>query len=85
MRYRALEGFRTRQGSSRGGDSRSSDLPHRLHELVNGIRGDPSSEENAVSGYLTQPELYKLGALITLAFLAVYLLIRSPWVYFVTR
>jgi divalent anion:Na+ symporter, DASS family len=37
------------------------------------------------SGYLTQRELYKLGALITLAFLAVYLLIGSPWVYFVMR
>ena len=33
----------------------------------------------AASGYLTQPELYKLGALVTLAFLAVYLLIGSPW------
>jgi DASS family divalent anion:Na+ symporter len=39
----------------------------------------------AASGYLTQPELYKLGAIITLAFLAVYLLIGSPWVYFVMR
>ena len=39
----------------------------------------------AASGYLTQGELYKLGALITLAFLAVYLLIGSPWVYFVMR
>jgi DASS family divalent anion:Na+ symporter len=37
------------------------------------------------SGYLTQRELYKLGALITLAFLAIYLLIGSPWVYFVIR
>jgi divalent anion:Na+ symporter, DASS family len=37
----------------------------------------------AASGYLTQRELYKLGFLITLAFLAVYLLIGSPWVYFV--
>ena len=37
----------------------------------------------AASGYLTQRELYKLGALITLAFLAIYLLIGSPWVYFV--
>jgi len=35
------------------------------------------------SGYLTQGELYKLGLLITLAFLAVYLLVGSPWVYFV--
>jgi len=37
------------------------------------------------SGYLKQGELYKLGLLTTLAFLAVYLLIGSPWVYFVTR
>ena len=35
------------------------------------------------SGYLTQGELYKLGLFTTLAFLAVYLLIGSPWVYFV--
>jgi len=39
----------------------------------------------AASGYLTQRELYKLGGLITFAFLAVYLLIGSPWVYFVMR
>jgi DASS family divalent anion:Na+ symporter len=39
----------------------------------------------AASGYLTQRELYKLGLIITLAFLAVYLLIGSPWVYFVMR
>ena len=39
----------------------------------------------AASGYLTQRELYTLGGLITLAFLAVYLLIGSPWVYFVMR
>lgn len=37
----------------------------------------------AASGYLTQTELYKLGLLITLAFLAIYLLIGSPWVYFI--
>jgi len=35
------------------------------------------------SGYLTQGELYKLGLITTLAFLVVYLLIGSPWVYFV--
>jgi len=39
----------------------------------------------AASGYLTQRELYKLGFFTTLAFLAVFLLIGSPWVYFVTR
>jgi DASS family divalent anion:Na+ symporter len=37
----------------------------------------------AASGYLTQPELYRLGFFVTLAFLAVFLLIGSPWVYFV--
>src|SRR6188768_2763090 len=37
----------------------------------------------AASGYLTQRELYKMGLIITLAFLAIYLLIGSPWVYFV--
>jgi divalent anion:Na+ symporter, DASS family len=39
----------------------------------------------AASGYLKQTELYKLGFLTTIAFLAVYLLIGSPWVYFVMR
>ena len=39
----------------------------------------------AASGYLTQRELYKLGGLITIAFLAIYLLVGSPWVYFVMR
>ena len=39
----------------------------------------------AASGYLTQRELYRLGLLTTLAFLAVFLLIGTPWVYFVTR
>jgi len=37
----------------------------------------------AASGYLTQRELYKLGFFTTLAFLAVYLLIGTPWVLFV--
>ena len=36
------------------------------------------------SGYLTQRELYKIGLIVTIVFLAVYLLIGSPWVYFVT-
>jgi len=38
----------------------------------------------AASGYLTQGELYKLGLIITLAFLAVFLLVGTPWVLFVT-
>jgi DASS family divalent anion:Na+ symporter len=37
----------------------------------------------AASGYLTQRELYKLGGIITLVFLAVYLLVGTPWVHFV--
>jgi DASS family divalent anion:Na+ symporter len=36
------------------------------------------------SGYLTQRELYRLGLLSTLAFLAVYLLIGTPWILFIT-
>jgi DASS family divalent anion:Na+ symporter len=39
----------------------------------------------AASGYLTQRELYRLGAVVTLAFLTIYLVIGSPWVYFVMR
>ncbi|MCU0974563.1 MAG: anion permease [Burkholderiales bacterium] len=38
----------------------------------------------AASGYLTQRELYRLGLLTTLAFLAVFLLVGTPWVLFVT-
>jgi len=38
----------------------------------------------AASGYLTQRELYKLGGLVTLAFLAVFLLVGTPWVLFLT-
>jgi divalent anion:Na+ symporter, DASS family len=38
----------------------------------------------AASGYLTQRELYRLGLLTTLAFMAVYLLVGTPWVLFVT-
>ena len=38
----------------------------------------------AASGYLTQRELYKLGFFVTLAFMAVFLLIGTPWVLFVT-
>jgi DASS family divalent anion:Na+ symporter len=37
----------------------------------------------AASGYLTQRELYKLGGIITFVFLAVYLIVGSPWVHFV--
>jgi di/tricarboxylate transporter len=36
------------------------------------------------SGYLTQGELYKLGLVCTIAFIAVFLLVGTPWVLFVT-
>jgi DASS family divalent anion:Na+ symporter len=38
----------------------------------------------AASGYLAQGELYRLGLLVTLAFLAIFLLVGTPWVLFVT-
>jgi DASS family divalent anion:Na+ symporter len=37
------------------------------------------------SGYLTQPELYRLGLLTTAFFLAVFLLLGTPWLLFITR
>jgi DASS family divalent anion:Na+ symporter len=37
------------------------------------------------SGYLKQGELYRLGLLTTLAFVAVYLLIGTPWLLFIMR
>lgn len=37
------------------------------------------------SGYLKQSELYRLGLLTTLAFMAVYLLIGTPWLLFSMR
>jgi DASS family divalent anion:Na+ symporter len=39
----------------------------------------------AASGYLTQRELYQLGLIITLAFLVIFLVIGTPWIYFVAR
>jgi len=36
------------------------------------------------SNYLKQPELYRLGLIMTLCFLAVFLLIGSPWILLVT-
>ncbi len=37
------------------------------------------------SGYLTQRELYRLGLFTTLAFMAVFLLIGTPWLLFIAR
>jgi DASS family divalent anion:Na+ symporter len=39
----------------------------------------------AGSGMLSQPELYKLGALTTALNLAIYLVIGTPWLLFVVR
>jgi DASS family divalent anion:Na+ symporter len=39
----------------------------------------------AASGYLKQGELYRLGLLATLAFLAIYLLVGTPWLLFISR
>ncbi len=36
------------------------------------------------SNYLTQPELYRLGLLVTVFFLVVFLLIGTPWILLVT-
>jgi di/tricarboxylate transporter len=36
------------------------------------------------AGYLTQRELYRLGLLLTLFFLAVFLAIGTPWIMAVT-
>jgi len=48
----------------------------------------PGGSQNIIfvaSGYLKQRELYKLGLITTVAFMAVYLLIGTPWILFVTR
>jgi DASS family divalent anion:Na+ symporter len=37
------------------------------------------------AGYLTQPELYRIGLLTTLLFTAVFLVIGTPWILLVTR
>jgi len=37
------------------------------------------------SGYLTQKELYRLGLLITLFFMAVFLTVGTAWIALVTR
>lgn len=37
----------------------------------------------AASGFLTQRELYRLGLLVTAFFLAVFLLIGTPWLMLV--
>jgi DASS family divalent anion:Na+ symporter len=36
------------------------------------------------SNYLTQPELYRLGLIMTLCFMGVFLLIGTPWILLVT-
>ena len=36
------------------------------------------------SGYLTQRELYRLGLFVTLFFVAVFMVIGTPWILLVT-
>jgi len=35
------------------------------------------------SGYLKQGALYRLGLLTTIAFMAIYLVIGTPWLFFI--
>jgi len=47
-----------------------------------------SGSQNVIfvgSGYLTQPELYRLGLLVTLFFLAVFLVVGTAWILLVAR
>ncbi len=37
------------------------------------------------AGYLTQAELYRLGALTTIFCVLVFLIVGTPWLLFVTR
>jgi DASS family divalent anion:Na+ symporter len=37
------------------------------------------------AGYLRQGELYRMGLLITIFFLAVFLIVGSPWILLTTR
>jgi divalent anion:Na+ symporter, DASS family len=37
------------------------------------------------SGYLTQGELYRLGGLITIFFVLVFLIVGTPWLLLITR
>jgi len=55
------------------------------HFSSNTPQGSSANLLFAGSGYLTQSELYRLGALTTAFNLAVYLLVGVPWLLFVTR
>jgi hypothetical protein len=48
-------------------------------------RAEQPDEARRLAPVRQQRELYKLGALVTLVFLAGYLLIGTPWVYFDMR
>jgi DASS family divalent anion:Na+ symporter len=52
---------------------------------ANAPQGSSANLLFAGSGYLTQGELYKLGALTTLFNLVVYLAVGIPWLFLVTR
>jgi hypothetical protein len=48
-----------------------------VHEMIG---GDVVAQD---SGYLKQSELYRLGLLVTLFFLVVFLIIGTPWILLV--
>jgi len=52
---------------------------------ANAPQGSSANLLFAASGYLTQGELYKLGAITTGANLLVYLLVGTPWLLFLNR
>jgi len=48
------------------------------------VQGMAPSVVFVSSGYLTTGELYKFGAVITLANLLIYLMIGTPWILLVS-
>jgi di/tricarboxylate transporter len=63
--------------------------PHRGSAPAPCWRGLPQGgSQNVIfvgSGYLTQGELYRLGAITTVFSLLVFLVVGTPWILFVTR
>ena len=59
-----------------------------LHVLMHYLFVSQSSQVLALfvgSGYLPQPELYRLGALITVCSFIVFHYVGTPWLLLVTR
>ena len=65
-----------------------SDSRHAANSRSTSARAPQASSANllfAGSGYLTQGELYRLGAITTAMLAALYLLIGTPWLMLVIR